>query len=76
VAGLELELPGGYYRKANPEVYAWLHGWIKSFAALLESGKLKPQPLQVNQGGLAKVIDGIGTLQRKEVSAQKLVNVL
>ncbi|TQV90537.1 zinc binding enoyl reductase [Cordyceps javanica] len=25
VAGLELELPGGYYRKANPELHDWLH---------------------------------------------------
>lgn len=73
VAGLELELPGGYYRKANPELHVWLHGWIKRFAALLESGNLKPHPIQVNRGGLAKVIDGMGALQRKEVSAQKLV---
>jgi NADPH:quinone reductase-like Zn-dependent oxidoreductase len=73
VTGLELELPGGYYRKANPELHDWLHGWIKEFAALLESGRLKPHPIRVNQGGLAKVIDGLGALQRKEVSAQKLV---
>jgi len=73
VAGLELELPGGYYRKANPELHDWLHGWIKRFAALLDSKKLKPHPMQINPGGLAKVIDGLGVLQRKEVSAQKLV---
>ncbi|ORX97045.1 hypothetical protein BCR34DRAFT_607414 [Clohesyomyces aquaticus] len=73
VAGLELELPGGYYRKANPELHAWLQGWIRRFAALLESRKLKPHPIQVNRGGRAKAFDGIGTLQRKEVSAQKLV---
>ncbi|KAK4150736.1 chaperonin 10-like protein [Chaetomidium leptoderma] len=71
--GLELELPGGYYRKENPELHAWIHTWIKRFAALYEAGKLKPHPMRVNQGGLAKVIDGIGTLQRKEVHAQKLV---
>jgi hypothetical protein len=49
VAGLELELPGGYYRKANPELHAWLYGWIRRFTALLESGRLKPHPLQVNR---------------------------
>ena len=65
VAGLELELPGRYYRKANPELHARFHGWIKRFSALLESGKLKPHPIQVNRGGLAKVIEGMGAFQRK-----------
>ncbi|TWU70656.1 hypothetical protein ED733_001341 [Metarhizium rileyi] len=50
MAGLELELPGGYYRKANPELHTWLHGWIKRFATLLEYGKLKPHPIRVNRG--------------------------
>lgn len=68
VTGVELELPGGYYWKANPELQAWLHEWIPRFAALLESGRLKPHPVQVNRGGLAKVINGMGALQRKEFS--------
>ncbi len=71
--GVELELPGGYHRDENPELHVWVHAWIKRFAALYEAGKVKPHPIQVNRGGLAKVIDGIGALQRKEVSAQKLV---
>jgi hypothetical protein len=25
VTGVELELPGGYYRKAKPQLHAWLH---------------------------------------------------
>lgn len=41
VAGLELELPGGCYHKANPELHAWLHEWIVCFAALLESRKFR-----------------------------------
>ncbi|KAB5550764.1 chaperonin 10-like protein [Coniochaeta sp. 2T2.1] len=73
VIGEELDLPGGYYRKENPELHAWVHTWIKHFVALYEAGKLKPHPIQVNQGGLAKVMDGIGSLRRKEVSARKLV---
>lgn len=73
VTGLELELPGGYYRKENAELHTWLHEWIRGFSALYGTRKLKPHPIQVNQGGLAKVIDGIKALSRKEVSAQKLV---
>ncbi|KAI0452053.1 GroES-like protein [Xylaria acuta] len=73
VTGLELDLPGGYYRKENPELHAWFQVWIKRLAALFEAGKLRTHPIQVNRGGLAKVIDGIGAMQRKEVSGLKLV---
>ncbi|KAJ5656198.1 hypothetical protein N7507_008148 [Penicillium longicatenatum] len=73
VVGEELDLPGGYYRKENPELHAWIQVWIKQFVALYEAGKLKSHPMQVNQGGLPKVIEGITSLSRKEVSARKLV---
>jgi hypothetical protein len=54
-----LRLPGGYYYHKIPELLAWLHRWIHSFAALLESGKLKPRSIQENWDGLAWVIDRI-----------------
>jgi len=73
VIGEELDLPGGYYRKENPELHAWVQRWIRDFAALFEAGRLRPHPIQVNRGGLAKVVEGLGALQRKEVSARKLV---
>ncbi|KAK0513951.1 hypothetical protein JMJ35_003673 [Cladonia borealis] len=73
MTGLEIDLPGGYYRQANPELHAWFCVWIKRYAALFAAGKVRPHPIKVNQGGLAKVIDGIGAMQRKEVSAQKMV---
>ncbi|KAI3396957.1 hypothetical protein diail_11357 [Diaporthe ilicicola] len=73
MTGLEIDLPGSYYRKENPELHAWFQGWIKRYAALFETGKLRTHPIQVNGGGLAKVIDGIGAMQRKEVSGLKMV---
>lgn len=73
VTGEELKLPGGYYRKENPALHVWIHEWIRRFAALFAAGQIKPHPMQVNEGGLAKVIEGIGALRRKEVSARKLV---
>lgn len=73
VTGLELDLPGGYYRKENPELHVWFQGWVKRFSALYATGKLKPHPIQVKEGGLAKVIDGVGEMKRKEVSGVKLV---
>ncbi len=73
VSGMELDLPGDYYRKANPELHIWFQGYIKRLAALYESGQLRTHPMQVKEGGLAKVIDGLGALQRKEVSASRLI---
>ena len=73
MTGLEIDLPGGYYRRANPELHAWFCVWIQRYAALFAAGKVRPHPIKVNQGGLAKVIDGIGAMQRKEVSGQKMV---
>ena len=73
VNGEELDLPGGYYRKENPELHVWEQQWIRDFVGLFEDGRLRPHPIQVNRGGLAKVVEGLGALQRKEVSATKLV---
>lgn len=73
MTGLEIDLPGGYYRQANPELHAWFCVLIQRYAALLAAGKIRTHPIKVNQGGLAKVIDGIGAMQRKEVSGQKMV---
>ena len=73
VTGLEIDLPGGYYRQENPELHAWFCGWKERYAALFAAGRLIPHPMKVNKGGLAKVIDGIGAMQRKEVSGQKMV---
>jgi len=42
--GVQLELPGGYYRKENPELHAWIHAWIKRFAALYKAGKINHTP--------------------------------
>lgn len=54
VTGMELDLPGDYYRKANPKLYIWFQGYIKQVAALYESGQLKTHPMQVKQGGRRK----------------------
>ena len=76
MTGVEIKLPGEYYRKENPELRAWGCAWIRRFEALFAAGKIRPHPVKTNPGGLAKVIDGIGAMQRKEVSGQKLVYTL
>jgi NADPH:quinone reductase-like Zn-dependent oxidoreductase len=73
MTGLEIDLPGGYYRKANPALHEWFIDLIKRYSLLFADGKVKPHPIKIIQGGLPKVIEGIGAMQRKEVSGEKLV---
>jgi len=76
MTGIEMKLPGEYYRKANPELRTWGCEWIQRFEALFAAGRIRPHPMKANSGGLAKVIDGIGAMQRKEVSGQKMAYIL
>jgi NADPH:quinone reductase-like Zn-dependent oxidoreductase len=69
----EINLPGRYYRKENPDLEVWGREWIKRLEVIFTAGKLRPHPVSANPGGLAKVIDGIRAMQRKEVSGQKMV---
>nr|A0A8F4S717.1 RecName: Full=Trans-enoyl reductase pydC; AltName: Full=Pyrrocidines biosynthesis cluster protein C [Acremonium sp.]QXF14602.1 PydC [Acremonium sp.] len=73
LTGNEVDLPGGYYRAANPEMHKWFVLWKQRYVALYDAGKLKPHPITVREGGLDKVIDGIETMRRREVSGEKIV---
>ncbi|GJC90833.1 trans-enoyl reductase ccsC [Colletotrichum liriopes] len=73
LTGKEVDLPGGYYRAPNPELHDWFVLWKDRYVALYESGKIKPHPITSRQGGLHKVIDGIDTMRRREVSGEKIV---
>ncbi|KAK4228639.1 hypothetical protein QBC38DRAFT_508776 [Podospora fimiseda] len=50
MTGLEIDLPGGYYRKANPELHQWFAELLKRFSRLIGEGKLRSHPIQVSQG--------------------------
>lgn len=76
MTGVEVKLPGEYHRNANAELRAWGCAWISRYEALFAAKKIRPHPVKKTVGGLEKVIDGIGTMQRKEVSGQKLVYTL
>ena len=76
MSGAEIALPGGYYRKPNAELRTWCCNWIKQVENLVGSGKLRPHPVKVNEGGFEAIIAGVGAMSRKEVSAQKLVYLM
>lgn len=40
---------------------------------LLEEKKIRTHPARVVEGGFEGILEGVGMLRRKEVSAQKLV---
>jgi hypothetical protein len=50
--------------------------FFNSMEKLLADGKIKTHPARINDGGLEAVIDGVGVLQRKEISAEKLASQL
>jgi NADPH:quinone reductase-like Zn-dependent oxidoreductase len=73
MSGGEIALPGGYYRKPNPELRAWCCEWFKRCEALIHAGKLRSHPVKLNEGGLEAVISGVGQMKRREISGEKLV---
>lgn len=73
MTGLEIDLPGGYYRKANPELHIWFSAFIRRYTALFAENKLRPHPIKVNKGGLSKVIDGIEYMKQRQISGMKMV---
>jgi NADPH:quinone reductase-like Zn-dependent oxidoreductase len=73
MTGLEIALPGGYYRKENPELHVWFAELLKRHSIWLGAGLIKPHPITVNKGRLPKVIEGIHAMSRKEISGKKMV---
>lgn len=69
----EVDLPEGYYRATNLQLHEWFVLWKERYVALYESGKVKPHPVTLRQGGLEKIIDGIETMRRREISGDKIV---
>jgi hypothetical protein len=72
VTGEACNWPAPFTKEANPELSKASVPFYDSFEKLLAEGKVKTHPARVSKG-LGAVIDGVGILRRKEVSAEKLV---
>lgn len=47
--------------------------WFTTVQELLDTGKLKPHPQRIVEGGLSAVVNGLELIRKKKVSGQKLV---
>lgn len=68
-----IALEGEFRREATPEDYDFGKDWQFKVTRLLAEGKLKAHPVKMMAGGLAGAKEGLGLVQRGQVSASKLV---
>lgn len=73
VFGKKVALPGEYGRPASDEKYKKAVRHFRMFQRLLDEGKLKAHPVQIVEGGLAGILDGLQLLSKGLVSGKKLI---
>lgn len=59
---------------ANPILRLRLFGceWFLRVEALIHAGKVRAHPIKLLQGGLSGVLAGVATMERRQVSVEKL----
>ncbi|SCV68520.1 BQ2448_641 [Microbotryum intermedium] len=72
VLGKEFTFAGGAYFPAMPKDKKAIEEWSEYVPSLIGSGKFKANPLWRQEGGLAKVNDGLNLLKAGKNSAQKI----
>jgi len=65
--------PEPFFREPNPDFTTFSIPMFAKFQKLLDDGKFKTHPIKVHDGGFEELLEGVGKLRRKEVSAQKLI---
>lgn len=73
MSGNEIAIGGGYGSKPDSELRAFGCECFLRVEALIHAGKIRPHPIKLQQGGLSAVIAGVATMQRRQVSCEKLV---
>jgi NADPH:quinone reductase-like Zn-dependent oxidoreductase len=59
--------------EAKPEDYEFAKKWIPFAGRLYAEGKVKPSKVELREGGLDGILDGLKDLKEGKVSAAKLV---
>lgn len=73
IFGERIDLAGSYQRVAQPEDREFAVRWATHCTALLQAGKLQAHPIQVQSGGIQRIVDDLDLLRKKQVSGKKLV---
>ncbi|KAJ5630744.1 zinc-binding dehydrogenase family oxidoreductase [Penicillium longicatenatum] len=71
--GKDIGWPAPHGRAADMDMYAFGVQWRQTLQELISRGLIREHPLLVQPGGLAGVLDGMGSIREKKISAKKLV---
>ena len=64
---------GSHYFEAQPEHYEWIKKWVLVVSELLQAGKIRAPRLDIRDGGLQGIAQGLDDLKTGKVSGSKLV---
>ncbi|KAF4630135.1 hypothetical protein G7Y89_g8006 [Cudoniella acicularis] len=73
ITGMPCNWPAPFTSEADPELFESVLPFYDSMEKLVAAREIKTHPARVSNGGLEAIIDGVGMLRRKEISAEKLV---
>ena len=65
--------PEPYRREPDPEIRKVATAMYSSVQELLDNKMLKPHPIEVSNGGLPAILEGVERLRKSEISGKKLV---
>lgn len=71
--GQEVAWPEPHYRAQDDDLAQFGASWTAVLNQLLEKGQIKPHPIQIRDGGLKNIQQGLEDIRAKKVSGAKLV---
>ncbi|KAJ5902806.1 hypothetical protein N7495_003334 [Penicillium taxi] len=73
ISGKGVELPEPYGIPPQPEIGVWVRPWYRAIQVLVDTGKLKPCPVEILPGQFDGILNGLDLLRAGKVSGKKLV---
>lgn len=73
ISGKGVELPEPYGIPPKPEIGVWARPWYRTVQTLIDTGKLKPCPIEMIPGRFQGIMKGLEMLKKGTVSGKKLI---
>lgn len=71
--GERFEFPGVAEFPADPVMEEFAKKWVLIGERLVQTGQIQPHPVEIREGGLAGVLDGLQEIRRKGPRGKKIV---
>lgn len=71
--GEKFEFPGMAEFPADPEMEAFAKEWVLIAESLVQSRQIQPHPVEIRDGGLVKLLDGLQEIRTQPPRGQKIV---